>query len=283
MSAMKSEPWEFASLDELLAIASALEQEAIDGYIALSERMSGMAHPDLAKVFDALVLEESDHLSKVREWSKAFGLQGTAIKPDAPETMFDDEGAGIMAPELLSAYRAFSMAVRNEERAFMFWTYVSAHARSDEIKQAAERMAREELGHVARLRRERRKAFHLERDKAVETDLKSLEEALSHHLEAMAAKASGDASSTVRGHSLAARARMGSSIDRPFELGSSLKIGDNATIGKALPLGEHLLDCYLDLGDHAKSEHDANRARRFAGQLIACIRTVRSFGTELPS
>ncbi|WEZ85735.1 hypothetical protein P6U16_22025 (plasmid) [Rhizobium sp. 32-5/1] len=45
----------------------------------------------------------------------------------------------------------------------------------------------------------------------------------------------------------------------------------------ALPLSEHILDCYLYLGDHAASEQDADRAQDFAAQLISCIQTVRRF------
>ncbi|MBB4279229.1 hypothetical protein GGE12_007042 [Rhizobium mongolense] len=54
-----------------------------------------------------------------------------------------------------------SIAVRNEERAFEFWTYVASSAPTQEMRSAAERMAREVLGHVATLRRERRHAFHV--------------------------------------------------------------------------------------------------------------------------
>jgi rubrerythrin len=255
-----------------------MEREAIDGYIALGRRMAEMSRPDLAEVFDILVLEETGHLSKVSEWREASGRLKLTVEVDAPDDLFDDEGAGIVAPELLTAYRAFSMAVRNEERAFMFWTYVSAHAQSDEIKNAAERMAREELGHVAKLRRERRKAFHLERDGisgVVESDLQSLEGKLSHHLEAMAKKDDGDQGSVLLRHAWEARARMESIIAHPFDVSPVCRVSSQATVDNALPLSEYLLDRYLDSGDHAKSEQDADRARNFAAQLIGCIRTVR--------
>ena len=87
------------------------------------------------------------------------------VRWDLSDT-FDDEGAGTTAPSLLTAYRALSMAVRNEERAFAFWSYVAAHARSSDIREAAETMAHEELEHVATLRRERRHAFHSQRSLA---------------------------------------------------------------------------------------------------------------------
>lgn len=67
----------------------------------------------------------------------------------------------------------------------MFWTYAAAHAPSEEIRQAAERLAREELGHVATLRRERRRAFHEMRHAeagSVREDLPTLEGRLSELL-----------------------------------------------------------------------------------------------------
>ena len=133
MANTENDPWEVASMNELLALARSMEQESIDGYIALAERMRGMDRPDLATVFEALVAEEESHLGKVDDWQQATGQpRATIVHP--PEAVFDDEGAGLVAPDMLSAYRAFSMAVRNEERAFVFWTYVSAHAKSDEIR-----------------------------------------------------------------------------------------------------------------------------------------------------
>jgi rubrerythrin len=278
MTALKHEPWEFASLDELLDLAAAMEQEAIDGYAALSERMSALGHPDLAVVFDALVREETGHLGKVREWRAASGSRSPTRQAAAPKELFDDEGAAFVAPELMTAYRTFSMAVRNEERAFMFWTYVSANAQSKEIRQAAERMAHEELGHVATLRRERRKAFHMERDKGsdTDTDLPGLEERLSHLLDALTQEANGTgAAETLRGHAQTALGRMNAIRDRFFDRKVMRRMRSDLAAGKALPLCEHLLDCYLDLGDTSTTERDADRARRFAAQMIACIRTVR--------
>ena len=276
MTTMKSESWHFDTLGEMLAIAASMEKEAIDGYLELSARMSAFGRPDLAKVFDALVVEETGHLDKVREWSDASGTVDT-LTVCATETQFDDEGAGIVAPELLSAYRAFSMAVRNEERAFMFWTYVSAHAQSGEIRHAAERMAREELGHVAKLRSERRRAFHLERKEASHSrpDLRILEDRLSRRLEATAENAEPSEGEIVRQHCLASRARMKSMEERAFQLNLPLDVGITGSTDAALPMSEHLLDCYLYLGDHAATEQDAARAQDFAAQLISCIQTVR--------
>src|SRR5690606_37559864 len=97
------------------------------------------------------------------QWSQTLsGRPPDTAAWEAPAT-FDDEGAALVAPELLSAYRAFSMAVRNEERAFLFWTYVASQAPSDDLRRAAEQMAREELNHVSILWRVRRRAVHSQR------------------------------------------------------------------------------------------------------------------------
>jgi rubrerythrin len=282
MSAVNSEPWEFASLDELLAIARAMEQQAIDGYAALSKRMTSLGRLDLAQVFDSLVLEETGHLRQVQEWREASGCLQTVVEIPAPDKLYDDEGAGLVAPEMLSAYRAFSTAVRNEERAFTFWTYVSANAKSDEIKQVSERMAREELGHVAKLRRERRRAFHIQKARSqddVATDLSSLEATLARQLDVMATENSATAvTDELRMHADEARGRMASIVQGPFEIGQARGMMLPAAADTASPLSEFLLDRYLEIADHSASERDAERARGFATQLIACLRTIRGVG-----
>ena len=54
---------------------------------------------------------------------------------------------------LVTPYHALSIAVRNEERAFAFWSYMSADSDDPTIRREAERLAREELGHVAKCAR----------------------------------------------------------------------------------------------------------------------------------
>jgi rubrerythrin len=273
MSPTNLDPWEFASMGQLLAMAGAMERQAIDGYESLSRRMRAMERPDLAEVFDVLVLEESGHLAKVGEWTRASGAQDVHRSVDVPEALFQDDGAASMAPELLSAYRAFSTAVRNEERAFAFWTYVSAHARSDEIKAAAERMAREELGHVSALRKERRKAFHLEKAErsGVEADLDSVERELCRKLAAMPEANSVPLQNLMR----EADERARSLSARPVEVGAPYAIGPIEGLD-VLVLAEYLLDWYIEIGDRAKTEAESERSRSFAAQLVVCMRTIRS-------
>ncbi|MBD9523941.1 ferritin family protein [Ensifer sp. ENS02] len=282
MSSNTSDPWKLASLDELLALAGAMEQEAIDGYVALGLRMKAMGRPELAAVFDALVAEERAHLRKVGEWENALRHKTRSVSTHPPEHLFDDEAAGKVAPEMLSAYRAFSIAVRNEERAFVFWSYVSAHARSQDIRDAAERMAREELGHVATLRRERRRAFHQERSQVLSVDkgdLPLLERKLSNLLKSMAELSTVGGRDDLLARSNEADLRSKTMLEHPFLTTSRPERATQKAVESALPLCEFLAECYLDIGDRAANEEDADRAREFASQVIHCLRALR----RLPS
>jgi rubrerythrin len=148
---------------EVLAIAEALEQAAVQRYAALGQCMRRVGHADVARIFEDLAEEEKRHVESVHRLADLW--RPTEAAPDIgrwvlPET-FEMEQAGSAA--LLTPYKALSIAVRGEERAFSFWTYVASEADQDEIRVKAETMARQELVHAAKLRHERRRAFHAER------------------------------------------------------------------------------------------------------------------------
>lgn len=167
MSLLRTEPSEpVHSLDELFALAEALENEAAAQYAGLAHDMHAQNQPKVAAVFAQLATAERDHAGQMTSWARC--VTGAVPEParirwQPPET-FDEEAARTMASSsLASAYRALSMAVRNEERAFILWTHIAAQAEDPAIQTAAERMAVEELHHAALLRVERRRAFHDER------------------------------------------------------------------------------------------------------------------------
>lgn len=280
MSLLKAEPAEIRSMDQLLAVASAMEQEAIAGYTKLAERMRQEGREELAEVFVRLVAEETEHLNNVVHWAHVLGsgpLDVTAWEP--PET-FEDEGAGLVAPELLSAYRAFSMAVRNEERAFLFWTYVASQAPSDQLRLAAERMAREELGHVAILRRERRQAFHAQRAQRLAApqggeDMIGLERRLAALLERDAAMSLEGPAAEMRNLARQARARADSVKGASFADPPLLRSIAAGAIDRAAPLCELLLECYLDLADNLPDEADRNLAQTLAASAVHCLSALR--------
>ena len=282
MSLLKAEPSAAVkSMDELLVIAYAMEQEAIAGYSELAERMRREDNLALAAVFERLVAEERTHLENVSHWSER--VSGKLPEVSTPhrelDSLFDDEGAATVAPELLSAYRAFSMAVRNEERAFLFWTYVASRAPSDELRRAAEQMAREELGHISTLRRERRHAFHVQRvqQSAAQQgwNMVALERRLSELLEGSATTLREGRAAEMRDLALDARGRAegveAASLGDPPLLKS---VAADAT-DRAAPLCELLLECYLDLADNLPGEADRNLAQTLAAGAVHCLSALR--------
>jgi rubrerythrin len=286
MSLLKSEPTESVkSLEELFAIAAAMEQEAATRYAEIAARMRHEGDPALAEVFERLSADEQGHLDSVVHWSER--AKGKAPDPalilwELPET-FDDEGAAMAHPRLLSAFRVLSMAVRNEERAFAFWSYVAAHAQAPEIRQAAEAMAHEELGHVAILRRERRSAFHAERRPAhvasEGADLAALERRLADLLEPLAAKAPPQEGVRLREFAAEAR-RHAQELERsPISMDSAEPAKGTST--DPLALAELLTDRYLDAGDALRDEEALGRVQAMAGHAVARLAWLRADLPEL--
>ena len=271
------------SMEELFAIAAEMEQAAIDGYSSLAERMRSENRPDLARVFDHLVDEERSHRANVDHWSNAI----TGKMPDKsalgwdPSPSFDDEGAGAVAPELLHAYRAFAIAVRNEERAFAFWSYLASRAASDELRMACEQMAREELGHVATLRRERRRAFHSRRNVPAGNPAGWTPAALEERLAELLGKAAERPGAAKLGaekleHCIAgARARAAALLAVPLGESPHLAHIPADATERLLPCTELLLECYLDLAERLSSQEQRDRAQAFAAQLLDCLSAAR--------
>ena len=162
MTSLKAEPaGPVRSLDELFALAHAIETDAAARYSETANQLRQRGSSGLADLFDRLADAEREHVGQITSWAAHRGESSVEAGPPWPiPDMFDAHPDEVAQSKLLTPYRALASAVRHEERAFAFWTYVSAHAEKREVKEAAERMALEELDHVSLLRHERRKTFH---------------------------------------------------------------------------------------------------------------------------
>lgn len=151
---------EVRSVEQLMDIAIGVEREAALRYAQLANVVEGRGDHELAATFRELAELERGHERGLAAWAQREGWaepQAATFAWRFPETFSFDELDG--AP--LSSYQALGIAVRNEERAFAFYTYLAALADTDRrVQERAEALAREELKHVAQLRRLRRKAFH---------------------------------------------------------------------------------------------------------------------------
>ena len=152
-----------ATINEVLSIADVLERAAVARYSALADCMRRVGHNDIAGLFESLATEEQSHVDGVQRLSQALLSAPPSAEIERwilPET-FSAEEAG--PPTLLTPYKALSIAVRGEERAFAFWSYVASTAANVRVREQAEQMARQELVHASKLRHARRRAFHAER------------------------------------------------------------------------------------------------------------------------
>ena len=155
-----------------MSIALRAEREAVLRYADLAEKMRDANNTSAAALFERMVAEEKEHEQLLLEWMKQEGIKENKdiapIKWRHPQisTTYDDEAKD---PYQSSPYRALAFAVHNEEIAFRFYTHVAAESENEAVRQYAEVLAREELGHAALLRAERRRAYHAERkDNTVE-------------------------------------------------------------------------------------------------------------------
>ncbi len=157
---------------DLMSIALQAEREAIRRYTELTAKMRQAKNESAAALFERMVIEEQEHERLLLEWMTQEGIEENpeteAVKWRDPNisTTYDDEARD---PYQSSPYRALAFAVHNEEIAFRFYTHVAAESENEAVRKYAEILAREELGHAALLRAERRRAYHVERkSKAVE-------------------------------------------------------------------------------------------------------------------
>src|SRR5579872_2818749 len=153
------------TLKDVIGLAAAMEREAGDRYARLAAEMKRRGDHGLAATFEAMIVEEGDHLAAIERWS----MEATQEPPDAGHYAWElpleiarswDEA---MESATLTPYRALGIAVVNEERGFAFYSYIAAHAEDAGVRSAAETLAHEELRHAALLRRERRRAWRRER------------------------------------------------------------------------------------------------------------------------
>lgn len=270
MPFLKTEPLGvLETLDELFALAHAMESEAAAKYAEFGAAMRAQGHDDLAAVFEGIAAEERGHVAHVDAWSEqrlGHEPNPAALRWLAPPTFEEEDAAEMSGSNLLTPYRVLTVATRNEERAFAFWSYVAANAARPEVRQAAETMAKEELGHVAAFRRERRKAFHAMRG---ETATPQARQAAAD-LELRLAKALDE---SPGGHfaELAAEARAMAVESRKFGLQAG-----GPKDGSAAALAEALVDAYLEGVDASEDEDQLHAVQQLAERAVRRLAALRS-------
>jgi len=281
---LKSEPaGTLRSLDEMFALAHAMEQEAATRYADLADEMQRQNMGELAAVFEHLAAAEREHVDSVTRWSQSRRGKDpdpALVRWEAPETFDAETATELKTSRLMTPYRALAMAVRNEERAFAFWSYLAAYSEDPEIKNAAEAMAKEELGHVAILRKERRRAYHREHDgkrgegAAVAAapsriDARRLELRLAAHLADLERRLDG--ASAVRTREL-----LDQTMRMADEAGGIASFSGELERRDAQAISEALADAYLDGAENSEDETRVEMLQGLAEKAIARLAWLRS-------
>lgn len=152
---------------DLMSIALQAEREAIRCYSQLANTMHQGNNESAAALFERMILEEKEHERLLQEWMKQEDIKENTEIPVVSwsdpqvDTTYNEEAC---EPLHSSPYKALAFAVHNEEIAFRLYTHVAAESDNETVRHYAEILAREELGHAALLRAERRLAYHAERN-----------------------------------------------------------------------------------------------------------------------
>lgn len=296
MSLLSAEPpGGVQSLAELFAIACVLEEEAAARYRELAVRMREHGAPSAAAVFERLAEIEREHGARVIHWAERQGGKApdmADIRWHVPQT-FDDEGASdIAGSRLVTPYRALSMAVRNEERAFAFWSYVAARTEEASLRDVAEAMAREELEHVSLLRRERRRAYHSAGGEGAGgrlapgdalAEAADLEARLAGQLDNLRLRDAPEAQARIRELAGQSWLMAGVSAAPGLPQPGGTRPDDSAGIpDETLAAAEYLVERYLETADRATDEQTMNRAQSLARKAITRLASLRAMTGKGP-
>lgn len=159
-------------LGELAAIALTVEREAARRYRDLATRMTAQGNAPLAALFSHLANEEEKHEERVQSWARGHNVMaapGLSYAWTAPELSSEADYAEAGGDLLITPHSALVLAVHNEERAFAFFVQIAAKTPSQDVRDAAETMAKAELQHVTLLRLERRRAWRAANPATTET------------------------------------------------------------------------------------------------------------------
>lgn len=283
-----------ASLEDLLGLANAIEVEAVARYAQLADLMEQRGERDTAAVFVEMREIEKGHVDWVAHLAASLGQQ---LPPAADFTWrlppeLGDSWDDAQHSTLLTPYRAIAIAVTNEERAFVLYSYIAANAEEPDVARQAESLAREELTHAAALRVRRRQAYHHAYpgrrptvDAAIETptDLRVLDERLARETAAtlqaigQALDTAGDPESARLVRALAQRevAAIGNEGAMPAATAADcVAKTPPGLLGEALRRLESVSETYEDLVTRTESDELLQAAQTSLQRIVEGIAAV---------
>ncbi len=271
------------NIGELYAIAFTQTERAAERYGKLAAAGDEAFEP-VRCVFEVLSQRERDRAEAIEEACIAAtghapaqaDLRWTPIDLVPAEELSDLENS-----QLSTAYGAWALAVRHRQRAFIFWTYVAALAKTGNVGATAEDMAREALRDGNLLRRERRLAWRTERKDALAGDARAAAELssaalLESLLHRDVFRWSQEAAAPQRRHLLALIG------EGPIPQTDSAHTHTEALRDikrRALRYAEELSSIYLDEADRAVDPSRLELAQQLAARSIARLADLRSIAS----
>ncbi|MGC2774191.1 MAG: hypothetical protein WA418_00980, partial [Bradyrhizobium sp.] len=278
-------------LAEFYAIAFDFAQKAVQRYGELAARDDDGFAP-LRRVFEVLVRRERDRAATLATACRA----ACGKPPDASDLRWPPldlvqaaELAEVGNSGLSTAYTAWALAVRQGQRAFVFWTYVVALAEDTAVRQTAEGLAREALDDGNLLRRERRAAWRTERRAAADAAAKTGATEQPESAALLESLLLRDMMSWAQGLDPARRRQLltlgAASLPEPLPPADGSRADEGiAEIEqikrRALRRAEQLSNIYLDEADRAADQSGMELAQKLAGHSIMRLAGLRQLAAE---
>lgn len=281
------------SLEALVGLANAIEVEAVARYAQLAAAMDARGEAATAAVFRTMQAFEERHVDSVARLAER--LRQTVPPAERYTWLLPAEMTEswetVQHSALLTPYRALSIAVVNEQRAFALYSYVAARAGDDTVARQAEALAREELAHAAELRVRRRQAYRREfpgrkaaTPAAVETlaDFEALDRRLARQgaaaLNAIgrALNTAGDPDSARIVFTLARREEQAAACSEPLPTGVEGRAAATplALLGEAVRRLEGASEIYEEVVDRAAQEDLLQAAQAALERVVGAISTL---------
>ncbi len=145
----------FSSINEILDFAMDSEQQAVDFYTGLAEKMK---NPEMKEVFMEFAREEVSHKASLQK-IKDEGIFDMKIENDVKDLKIADYVVNTKPVEDLEYADALILAMKKEKAAFKLYTNLSERTDNMELKKVFKALAVEESRHKLR--------FELEYDEYV--------------------------------------------------------------------------------------------------------------------
>lgn len=134
------------TIDELMARAWLLEQEATQRYTEFAEVMETHNNREVADLFRSLAAQEAAHAEHIRHkmrWQHPPTPNGADAAPEAPPL---EEAHYLMQP-----WHALQIALQAEQKAQDFFAWLAQSCDDGELRRAALELQAEEKEHIALL------------------------------------------------------------------------------------------------------------------------------------